>query len=119
MARARSSAPDAAVVPGRMKPEGMVTSSSSSPIRPVVPPSPVPVSSSIRFLRARGPAFLLEDLAEVVQLLGHPPCFFDDLGQRDDLDVSIAPDRDDPTLAGDDQLDRRDAEPRRPDAVHR
>src|SRR5690349_18487568 len=85
------------------------------PSRPVVPSSPVPARSSIRFLRTRA---LFEDLAEVVQLLGHAPRLFDHLGQGHDLDVAVAPDRNHAALALDDELDRGHAKPRRPEAVH-
>src|SRR5690348_5488237 len=86
------------------------------PSKPVVPSSPVPARSSIGFRRARD---LFEDFAEVVQLLRHAPCLFDHVGQGHDLDVAVAPDRYHAALALDDELDGGDAEPRRPESVHR
>src|SRR5436309_15976266 len=115
--RARPTALDASSTVPKASTRGSSFRARPPPSRPVVPSPPVPASSSIRFLRARAGSCLLEDLAEVVQLLGHAPCFLDHLGQGDHLDVAIAPDRDHPALAADDQLDRRDAKPGRPDAV--
>src|SRR5258708_14846494 len=89
------------------------------PSKPVLPSSPVPASSSILFLRVAGTRRLPKDSVEVVQLLRHPPGFFDHVRDWYNLDVAIAPDRDDPTLAADDQLDSRDSEAGRPYAIDR
>ena len=81
----------------------------------MVPSSPLPARSSIRLRRTAG--FLDEDLGELVQLLGHAPCFLDHLRQRYHLDLAVAPDWDHAALALNDQLDRRDAEASGPDPV--
>src|SRR5438093_8936990 len=85
------------------------------PSSPVVPSSPVPESSSIGLRRG----FSDEDLRELVQLLRHAPLLLDHLGERNHLDVAVAPDRDHAAFALDDQLDRGDPESRGPDPVDR
>src|SRR5262245_47302078 len=90
------------------------------PSRPVVPSSPVPERSSRRLRRgAAREALLAEDLVELVELLGHPAAALDNFCQRHDLDVAVAPDRDHPAIALDDQLDGGHAKSCGPDAVDR
>src|SRR5437773_5088637 len=115
-ARASPSALDASSTVPNASIRGSSFGARPPPRRPVVPSSPVPDRSSIRF--RRGP-LLDEDPGELVQLLGHAAGLLDDLGDGHDLDVPVAPDRDHAALALDDQLHRGDAEPGRPDPVHR
>src|ERR1700756_4493752 len=112
-ARARPSALEASSTVPNASIRGSSFAERPPPSRPVVPSSPVPARSSIRLRRARD---LLEDFAEVVQLLRHAPRLFDHLGQWHDLDVAVAPDWYDAALALDDQLDRGHPEPRRPES---
>src|SRR5260370_10811077 len=60
---------------------------------------------------------LLEDAGQCVELLGNTARLADDVGQRHDLHLAVAPDGDHPTLTGRDQLHRVHAEARRPDAI--
>src|SRR5205807_7934902 len=92
-ARARPRALDASSTVPKASIRGSSLAARPPPSKPVMPSSPVPDSSSIGFLRARGPDVLLEDLAEVVQLLGHAPCLLDHFGQGHHLDVAVATDR--------------------------
>src|SRR5260370_39874265 len=60
---------------------------------------------------------LLEDGGEGVKVLGDAPRLADDVGERNDLHLAVAPDWDDAAPPGRDQLHRMHAESRRPDPI--
>src|SRR5260370_23311119 len=97
--RARPSALEASSIVPKASMRGSSLAVRPPPSSPVVPSSPVPDSSSIGLWRAPGPAFFLEDLAEGVQLLGHPMGFLYHFGPRHHLHTPVSPERDHPPPA--------------------